>query len=249
MSATTNLANGASARIIGIDLAWGEKNPDGLCLIRASRERSVLVGSALTAGDDELMAWLDQHAPPSEATLLVIDAPLIIPNATGSRPVDRQTTSLFGKNHAGCYPANSGKCARPLRVVQRLQEHGYAVGFDLRTSSRMAAEVYPHPAMIRLFELDLTIKYKKGAVAAKRQEFKRLQGLIKDCLNTRYAGLEVGAQILTLLDMPWKKSIEDQTDALFCSLIGYHHWLHRGIRSEVIGDLATGFILLPTLLG
>jgi len=28
-------------------------------------------------------------------------------------------------------------------------------------------------------------------------------------------------------------------------LIGMWHWMHRGKRSEVIGDRKTGFILLP----
>ena len=31
----------------------------------------------------------------------------------------------------------------------------------------------------------------------------------------------------------------------FCALIGMWHWMHRGKRSEVIGDRKTGFILLP----
>jgi predicted RNase H-like nuclease len=248
MSASFDHRNGPSARIIGIDLAWGERNPDGLCLIAASPERGVILRTALTSGDAELLGWLAQQVAPEENALLVIDAPLIVPNAAGSRPVDKQITSRFGRHHAGCYPANAAKCVRPLRVARLLKERGYAIGFDFSLHPRLAAEVYPHPAMIRLFELDFIIKYKKGAVAAKRLEFRRLQALIKKLLPTRFAHLELAPPVRALLKQPWTKSAEDQTDALFCALIGYHHWLHQGQRSEIVGETESGFILLPAPL-
>ena len=55
----------------------------------------------------------------------------------------------------------------------------------------------------------------------------------------------MSAELLSLLDLPWTKDVEDQTDAFFCALIGYWHWLHRGEKSEVLGDLSTGFMLIP----
>ena len=160
----SSLNNSTSAWIVGIDLAWGEKERDALCLIQATRESSSVLKTARTFGDDELLAWLAQHAPSSDHALLSIDAPLIIPNATGCRPVERQISSEFGKYHAYCHSSNSTKpnCARPLRVARLLRENRFIIGFDLNKAARMTIEVYPHPAMILLFELERIIKYKKG---------------------------------------------------------------------------------------
>jgi len=234
-----SLYESTSASIVGIDLAWGEKQQDGLCLIRATRESSSVVRTALTSRDDELLAWLAKYAPASECSLLTIDAPLIVTNKSGCRPVEKQISSEFGKYHAFCHSSNLAKtsCARPLRVTRMLRENGYAVDFDLKNAARIATEVYPHPAMILLFELELIIKYKKGLVEAKRQEFKRLQSLMRTCLDTHFPELDCSPQIQTLLDAPWKKEIEDQTDAFFCALLGH--------LCRVVGTLEEGFILLP----
>jgi predicted RNase H-like nuclease len=244
---TRNLVNNETASIVGIDLAWGDKKPDGLCFIRANRTSADVVEVGLSKGDKELTQWIASRVPDNEAALLAIDAPLVVPNATGGRPVDRQISIDFGKYHAGCHSANSQKCARPLRIANLLRSTGYLVDFDLNRAARIATEVYPHPAMIRLFEIERIIKYKKGLVATKRQEFRRLQDSIITCLVTDFSEVTIATSVSELLRAPWSKNIEDQTDALFCALIGYSHWRTKGETSEVVGALDTGFILLPPL--
>jgi predicted RNase H-like nuclease len=245
MTSSYNLYEGNSAWIVGIDLAWKDHNQDGLCLIHATRDSAKVIKTATTKGDDALLAWLQKHLPVQDHVLLAIDAPLIVPNATGSRPVDKQITFDFGKYHAGCYPANSKLCERPPRLAQRLRDNGYLVGYDLKTASRMATEVYPHPAMIRLFNLDRIIKYKKGTVAAKNPEFRRLQNLLRKSLNDHLGNNGVSQEIEAFLIANRSKTVEDQTDAIFCALIGYLHWKHHGHLSKVIGSIDEGFILLP----
>ena len=107
------------------------------------------------------------------------------------------------------------------------------------------AEVYPHPAMVRMFGLPRIIKYKKGSVVERRKEFQRLQGLMGKLMKRKFPGLTLNQETRNLLREKWSKQVEDRTDALFCALIGMWHWMHRGKRSEVIGDRKTGFILLP----
>jgi predicted RNase H-like nuclease len=244
---TSNLFEGKSAYIVGIDLAWGEKLPDGLCLINATRESSEIIGTASTFGDNELLAWLAQHLPTSSHVLLSIDAPLIIPNATGCRPVEKQISREFGRYHAFCHSSNSTNpnCTRPIRVAQLLRENGYTIGFDLNKASRMAIEVYPHPAIVRFFYLDRIIKYKKGIIAVRKSEFTRLQDFLLKYLHESSADIEFSQEIERLLSTEWSKSIEDQTDALVCALIGYIHWKHQGRLSKVVGSIEEGFILLP----
>ncbi len=124
---------------------------------------------------------------------------------------------------------------------------GAAVGWQLPTAGRLLVEVFPHPATIRLFGLEQIVKYKRGPVAARRAEFARLQGLLRECLRTRFAPGEwpETPALTAVLSAPWTKPAEDRLDALLCALVGYHHWRHDGRRSETLGDLETGFILVP----
>ena len=180
-----------------------------------------------------------------QTVFVTVDAPIVCPNRTGTRPVDRLTHRMFHRQHAACHPANLMRCPRPPRVARLWQIKGFRVGWETRVEGRWVAEVYPHPAMVRMFGLPRIIKYKKGSVAERRKEFQRLQGLMGKLMKRKFPGLTLNQETRNLLKEKWSKPVEDRTDALFCALIGMWHWMHRGKRSEVIGDRKTGFILLP----
>jgi predicted RNase H-like nuclease len=99
--------------------------------------------------------------------------------------------------------------------------------------------------MVRLLRLSRIVKYKKGCVADRHAEFSRLQRLLINLLSAELPFLELDDETRSLLSARWSKSAEDRIDAFFCALIGLWHLHHRGHRSQVVGDLATGFILLP----
>ena len=228
-------------RIAGVDLAWGDRRPDGVCVLEVNRQRARVLALGLSQGDDELLALLDQNLGEGRA-FIAMDAPVVCRNLTGARPVDRLTHVHFGRFKAGAHPCNLTRCRRPPCVAAKLVERGFTIG---TCGERVVAEVYPHPAMVRLFGLSERIPYKRGRVDARRREFGRLQTELHACLTAHFPALEMSAELLSLLGLPWTKDVEDQTDAFFCALIGYWHWLHRGEKSEVLGDLSTGFMLIP----
>lgn len=234
--------------LAGIDLAWGEKNSDGVCLIRyANREASIL-GYHYVHGDDALMQAIADERKSAEGVILAIDAPIICPNATGRRPVDAIVSRRFRAEHAGCYPANQTLARRPIRIGQRLRDAGYGLTADFGRHSLAAAEVFPHPAMIHLLRLPRILNYKRkpGRPRAESDaEFRRLQRLTAELMAVQFPFLSTDAATTALLAAPWTKAIEDRTDALFCALIALWHVHYAGARSEIIGDAATGFILLP----
>lgn len=237
-----------STVLIGIDLAWGDRNPDGITVLPfgegLSRPMTSPPTTFNTRGDEELFAAL-ASADGSDRILVAVDAPLLCPNPEGSRPVDRACTSRFGKHDAGCYPANQRLCRRPLRIAAGLLERGYVITTDSSRGTRIASEVYPHPATIQLFGIEKTIKYKKGLVASKRAEFLRYQSHLRDCLGRELPELLESDAHRALLATPWSKPIEDQTDSILCALIAYLHLRHGDERTEVIGDDEEGHILLP----
>lgn len=227
--------------IVGIDLAWGERRPDGVCVLEVDRREAQVRAIGLSQGDDELLAFVEANVGRGPA-FIAVDAPIVCRNQTGARPVDRLTHVHFGRFKSGCHPANLGLCPRPPRVADKLVQNGFEIGVAGR---RVVAEVYPHPAMVRLFGLNERIPYKRGPVDARRREFQRLQAKLRGCLRDHFPALRVSPGVAGLLRMPWTKDVEDQTDAFFCALIGYWHWLHLGQRTETLGDLVTGFILVP----
>ncbi len=229
--------------IIGIDLAWGNKKPDGVAAIEVRRNSCRVKGFAYPQGDDELLSVLDSMLANGDRAFITIDAPIVCPNLTGTRPVDRLTHTLFHREHAACHPANLRKCPRPERIRQKLEAMGMVTGWQLDGNKRLVAEVYPHPAMVRLFRLRRIIKYKKGTVEQRSKEFRRLQSLLRRFLAESFPKLILDQDAVSLLRAKWSKPVEDRIDALFCALIGL--WHVEGKGSETIGDLATGFILLP----
>jgi predicted RNase H-like nuclease len=231
--------------LIGIDLAWGEKKHDGVCFLEWDGKRGAVAGFAYPQGDRELREEVVRASRGKPSVFVTVDAPIVCPNRTGTRPVDRLTHRMFHREHAACHPANLTKCPRPPRIARLLRKEGFRVGWKPGAGKKTVAEVYPHPAMVRMFGIPRIVKYKKGGVAERRKEFRRLQGLLRRCLKKKFPRLAIDAETKSLLAQRWSKPVEDRTDALFCALIGLWHWMHRGKRSEVIGDLKTGFILLP----
>ena len=231
--------------LIGVDLAWGDKMHDGVCFLEFERNQGKVLGFGYPHGDRELLELVEKRGQGYERIFMTVDAPLVCPNRTGTRPVDRLTHRMFHRQHAACHPANTTRCPRPTRVARLLARKGFLLGWEVGKAKKTASEVYTHTAMVRLFGLPIIIKYKRGRVAERRREFRRLQGLLRKMMRQKFPGLEINQETRNLLRKKWSKPVEDRTDALFCALIGVWHWMHRGKRSEVIGDRKTGFILLP----
>jgi predicted RNase H-like nuclease len=232
--------------VAGLDLAWGERRPDGICLLRGSAGRVTDVAVGLTRGDAELREWLRLHLPPDQPVLLCLDAPVVCPNKTGSRPVDRLTHRMFHREQAGAHPTNRTLCARPLSVVAALRREGFSIATDWPATRRAMIEVYPHPATVRWFGLPCTIKYKRGPVAERRREFARLQRLLRAWLKLQAPEIDAHETIGRLLRAKWTKDDEDRTDAVLSALVGWQ-WATRGVAAvEILGDTRRGFIVLPT---
>ncbi len=204
----------------------------------------------LCQGNEELFAWIEaqqKNTSPCTAWFACVDAPLICFNATGSRQLDRLTHQLFGKQHAGCYPANTRLTPRPPALGHLMLRKGWHHGAEQpRPGLRQCCEVYPHAALVRWHRLDKIVRYKKGSLTERGVEFARLQELVKRLGAALLPGFKVHQELGELLQAPWSKKVEDQTDALLCAMIGLHHWRWRGDRSEVIGDWRSGAMLVPT---
>jgi predicted RNase H-like nuclease len=206
----------------------------------------------------DIFTWLDDWVAPGERAMVAVDAPTIIPNQTGTRLPDRLTHKYFGKYHAGCYPANLARpfANRTTTVGKMLQERGFdhAPKIEARNPGRYQIEVFPHPAMVHLFQLERIIKYKKGNLAEKKQGLMVLQSYSQKVLSqltptldgTFPPGVDLWKSPLEL-NGKQLKHLEDQLDSLICAYIGAYWWYWGQARNLVLGNESTGYIVVPTL--
>jgi predicted RNase H-like nuclease len=226
---------------LGIDFGWVSQ-PSGLAVVDEDGGALRLIGTERRTSVEDVLGWVDEHAGSGPA-FVGVDAPLVIPNASGMREVDKLAHRHFGKYHAGCYPANLGRpfAPRTLALARGLEERGFrhADSVTPRVPGRYQIEVHPHAACVQLFRLDRILKYKKGLVADRVRVLKQYRRLLLTLLpKARLPRVPDGG--------PELKAAEDQLDAVLCAYIAMHYWTWGEERNLVLGSVAGGgYIVIP----
>jgi predicted RNase H-like nuclease len=183
--------------------------------------------------------------------MIAVDAPTLIPNATGMRDCDRLAHKYFGKYDAGCYPANRDRpFATTLIEFGRALEargFGHASHIAPQIPGRYQIELFPHPATIHLFRLPKILKYKKGRVRDRRTALNTLRSLQLCHLPNLNPGLRLETADLPTIPAGGKalKVVEDQLDSVTCAYSGAHWWWWGRERNWVLGDDQNGYIVVP----
>lgn len=234
---------------VGLDLAWGEKNQTGVAAIDADG-RLLHVGSAQDDTD-----IIDAIAPfTADECLVAFDAPLIVNNATGHRPAETAFNRDFARFDAGARPAFAEK---PELKNPRAARLAAALDLDMDPGSgaaRKAIEVYPHPATVVLFELDKTLKYKRGAFGDRQRELLKLMTFIEGLddatprlrANRSVAWVELRRRVEAATRPVQLDRDEDPVDAVLCAYIALY-WYQRPDDVTIYGDFETGYIVTPSL--
>ncbi len=207
---------------VGLDLAWGERNPTGLAVLDADGR---LVEVARVQTDDDIAGALTAYDGPLVAA---IDAPLVVANPTGKRGAERAMDRDFARFEAGTHSANTAKPwfvpePRGARLARRL-------GLSLTDpeADRRAYEVHPHAATIALFGLSRTLKYKAKpgrTLESQRAELLRLTTLLGS-LHDAEPPLRLGDtwdELVGAVAAAARKSelrrAEDPVDAVVCAYV------------------------------
>jgi len=93
-------------RFCGLDLAWSRRNPSGGVVLALKGKRGVPVLWESSLGSDEEILEFILAGTKGEPALIAIDAPLVVPNQTGSRRCDRELSAVYRRAEAATYPAN-----------------------------------------------------------------------------------------------------------------------------------------------
>ena len=243
-------------RLIGIDLAWSERNGTGCAELAREGGELTLTRIGVRDSLDDIVNWID---PECGDWVVAVDAPLVVCNETGRRCADAKASKLYHPYQAGAYPTNLkllGEDHRGGQLLKRLKERcGEVVECaEHLGGSRLVFETYPHIVMVELFHLATTIKYKKGRVAQRRAGQHQLADRIRHHLCGSSASLRLGAndELDCLLREPDPilrgrdlKSREDKLDALICAYTAA--WLDAGRPLLGLGEVGAGVMLAPRL--
>ncbi|WP_343602490.1 DUF429 domain-containing protein [Mycobacterium sp.] len=238
---------------VGVDLAWGVRNPTGVAVLDADGR---LVALSAARDDDAVLTALRPWV--RGECLVGIDAPLVVTNPTGQRAAEAALNRDFARFEAGAHPANTGK--PEFANGPRGARLAAALGLDIdprSPASQRAIEVYPHAAMVALFRLHRTVKYKAKPgrpLELLRAELLRvmdlLEGLARAPVPLRVADdVRWGALRRQVRGATRKSDLrraEDPVDAVVCAYVArYAHHRPEGVTRY--GDHVTGCIVTPTV--
>lgn len=264
-----------AATFIGIDLAWSARNPSGVAVVR---DEKLVACSGKLGSTDEIFRFVKKHISKKGPAIVGIDAPLRVPNETGSRRCDRELSAEWRRYEAGALPANRrllGQYAHEKSVwqvpgtngiederrvrgetlvnmlVQRLH-FTEAAPIPRRTEDRLVCEIYPHPAHVSLFGLEITLKYKTRpgrSYDMRWTELERYQRLLRR-LQSATPALRHTKKLLTEIDVRELrgrrlKEYEDKLDAVSCAYVASYLWHHGPRRTRVYGSVPEGHIVVP----
>lgn len=236
------------ARFIGIDLAWSEKNRTGLAVVG---EDGRLLESATVRTDEEIETWVRAQG---DVLVAAVDAPLIVPNQTGQRPGENEVQRAFGAYGAGPYPANR---SRPWFDPPRGETLARLLGWSMDPAQHGASgqpvciEVYPHPAMVALFELPTVLPYKSGrgrTPEGRRDTFTTLVRHMETIeplhltQNERWRHLRAAVEGATR--HMHLEAVEDEIDAVLCAHLAWV-WHVQPDALQVYGSYEQGYVVAP----
>lgn len=246
---------------IGIDLAWSLNHATGAAALRGGPDGATLIDApALLSGMAEIIDYILAHAGDGPA-IVAVDAPLRVPNLRGRRSAEAELNAVFRRYQAGAHPANRTLLARGEHgsvrgelLLHELAAHAFtpAASIAARAAGRFVTEVYPHPAMVALFDLPQTLKYKarpKRSIATRLAAFRAYQSGLRTLatLDPPLLGdLALLDEDLNGRTLAALKRYEDRVDALLCAYIALYAHRWGAERCRTFGTLEEGWVLTPT---
>ncbi|WP_246854107.1 DUF429 domain-containing protein [Naasia sp. SYSU D00057] len=243
---------------IGVDLAWGEGSAQ-----RAAKEsgfavldgRGVIREAGWLRGIDAVADWLTATAEPG--AVIAVDAPLVVPNATGMRTCEKEVGSRYGRWRVAANASNAGLgWLGGVRLRERLEAAGFRYTDGTVPASpedRSFFECYPYTTLVGMVELgydDERPRYKRLNASLPAPEGRARRAVAMDELIRRVGLLrdaeppvDLGSHPLTsrLLEEPSTavasehKHREDLLDAVLCAWTAAIWHVHGEARTQVLG--------------
>lgn len=243
-------------RFLGIDLAWREDGKSGVATLE---EDGTISEAGLQADLRATVAWISNQAGQAADQLLFVDAPLVVPNATGQRECERQVGERYWRSKVSAN-SNSRESKRDAgqQLLKRTLRARAGWRYDDGTAGPPDAgltisECYPYTTIVGAPELGYEVrppyKFRSLKLPANQAWPRRMSacddlihrlGALKACdppLDLRSHG-----ETRALLDSPSPRNAraykdrEDLLDAVISAWTAALWW-RRGLEGcQVLGE-------------
>ena len=227
---------------IGIDLAWGEKNLSGYSVLELSTSKKTskhilkIIDIKLIKSIDEILLEIDKYK--EHQVYVGVDAPLVIPNETGNREIEKKFNKDFSKYKISMLPANRKILSRYSATIRSEELYKCLALQDFKRNyahKKVVFEVYTHSTIAMLWNDHKILPYKrkKGRDTA---FIKEQLGIYQKYLKKALASHKILKEDLTSLKGQKIKDYEDKLDAVTCAYSIYHCLYHDAKFYQVDGE-------------
>jgi len=207
---------------IGIDLAWGDKNPSGFSVVTKMSKKLKIVETKLLFSIEDIVLEIQKYC--EDEVLIGIDAPLVIPNQTGNRTIEKEFNRDFSKYKISMLPVNKtllSKYSKNIRSVE-LFEHLSRLDFKRDfNATKVIFEVYPHSTIATLFNNNKILPYKRKK-GRDTLFIKEQMSIYQNYLKKEFLSSLILKTDISVLKGRSLKEYEDMLDSLTCALSIYH---------------------------
>ncbi len=250
----------SSTSVIGFDSAWTDqvKAPGAVSIIRVVEGQPTEFVAPRLSSFAQALAIIEEERRQFERCFVALDQPTIVPNATGSRPVDKVAASLISWVGGGVQPANRSKKgmfdddAPVWAFKDALGATENPEGARVASSGMFIAEVFPALALPSL-SAEFCGRLMGPRYNPGRRKTFRIEhwGAVLTCVSA--VGATLGIPDLEVwcghhrLARPPSKADQDLLDGVLCALIGYMWLFLPRSHALMIGDIETGYMLTPAV--
>jgi predicted RNase H-like nuclease len=251
----------SSTIIFGFDSAWTDapKAPGAICAIAFDERGHVEFHDPRLASFADARAFIEALRQDFAVSLIALDQPTVVPNSTGSRPVDKVAGSLVSFVGGGVQPANRSKIGMfcddsPVwSFLSELDATQDPIEARTALAGHFLIEVFPALALPAFED-----RFSKRLRAPKYNPQNRKKFRLEDwrsvtrIIQTIAQGLGVNglaawSDRMHALSQP-RKADQDKLDAALCALIGLSWRAGPVSRSAMLGDLNSGYMVTPISL-
>lgn len=243
---------------VGFDSAWTDnpKAPGAIAAVCFDDQGQCSFHPPRLASFDQALAFIDAVSDPAGVTLVALDQPTIVPNATSLRPVERAAASVISWLGGGVQPSNTGRigmfcAASPVwRFLSRLAAVEDPEAARAARQGRFVMEVFP---AIALASFDAAFFGRLAGPRynpARRKTFRPdhwaqvAQAAAAQADAFGCAALAAWCRDAAGVGKP-SKADQDRLDAALCVLIALRWRRSPREDSLLLGDLRTGYMVLP----
>lgn len=244
--------------IFGFDSAWTDSSsaPGAICAISFDAQGKADFYEPRLVSFAQARDFIESNRHEYAVSIIAIDQPTVVPNATGSRPVDKVAGSLVSFIGGGVQPANRSKrgmfCENaPIwPFISSLNVTEDPIKARSALDGHFLVEVFPSlalPALHPQFSTRLGApKYNPNN--RRKYRFGDWQAVARTIAASAERlgidGLATWAENMAAILNP-RKADQDKLDASICVLVGLIWRAGTAASSAMLGDLRSGYMVTP----